>query len=713
MTRLRLVAALCLVSMPAFAYRLEGAKWPVSAMPVAWSLDADAAALLGPNTTVASAKAAAVAGFTAWHNVSNVRLDVAAPSDLARGARSAGFDQVNKLYWVDANDCYGGAACSSKTTASTCRATAGCTWGWQYDSGTLGVTTPIWYQGQSNILDADIEFNGRDYRWQTGTGSYATCNGCLDTLSIAVHEEGHFIGIGHSCEVNEIGTSACNATENAAVMLAAYPGFPKQSLQADDIAAVRALYPAPTPGSGQQGYSCTQDVDCANPLKCRNAQGGGNRICTQVCASAGAACPAGLSCLAANTGFACLSPLDDAGDLCKACASGQQCSSGQCVQTADFAFCSRACSAQSACPGSGYVCVGVQNNQGVTCQSGMTNCFCAPGSMTCPNNCDASRPCPTGQTCTSGMCKYAPGGQDQACPTGSCQAGLLCVGSSEADATCRKACTPGGANVCPSGQSCYTLTNGSGACFPGGGTVGEGQACGNAACSAGLVCVGSSAADAVCRRVCNPASPACPSGTACQTLTDGSGACFPGSNPTPTGADECQACGGGVKCKTGLLCVAGASGATCRRGCNSQGACGATQCEATSGIPNYSGVCSCGPAPSPEGGPCAQDAECQSPLICVADRTQPVGACRSKCATDAECGANRHCATFGSAKVCEPGAPSGGTDGGTAGGTDAGSGGGRTAPGNTGCGCSAGGSGLLASMVMLLGAVRRRRVSAR
>ncbi len=56
----------------------------------------------------------------------------------------------------------------------------------------IGVTMPVWsFDGA--IVDADMVFNDVGFCWND-TGN----NGCVDTQSIATHEEGHFLGLGHS-----------------------------------------------------------------------------------------------------------------------------------------------------------------------------------------------------------------------------------------------------------------------------------------------------------------------------------------------------------------------------------------------------------------------------------------------------------------------------------------------------------------------------------
>ncbi|MGK4003853.1 matrixin family metalloprotease [Sorangium sp. So ce1036] len=89
----------------------------------------------------------------------------------------------------------------------------------------LAITTPVW--GPDDVIDdADMAFNDVGFCWNdSGEG------GCVDVQSIATHEGGHFLGLGH--------TNARDAT-----MLGFYPGgTTMRSLESDDIEGVCALYP--------------------------------------------------------------------------------------------------------------------------------------------------------------------------------------------------------------------------------------------------------------------------------------------------------------------------------------------------------------------------------------------------------------------------------------------------------------------------------------
>lgn len=90
----------------------------------------------------------------------------------------------------------------------------------------IGVTLPVWGRFDDALADADMVFNNVGFCWNdTGNG------GCVDTQSIATHEEGHFLGLGHS-----------NA--GGSTMTAYYvTGSSIRSLEDDDVEGVCALYP--------------------------------------------------------------------------------------------------------------------------------------------------------------------------------------------------------------------------------------------------------------------------------------------------------------------------------------------------------------------------------------------------------------------------------------------------------------------------------------
>lgn len=89
----------------------------------------------------------------------------------------------------------------------------------------IAVTMPVW-DPDGVIGEADMIFNNVGFCWDdTGEGD------CIDVRSIATHEEGHFLGLGHT-------------NVRGATMLGFYPGGTSaRTLEDDDIEGVCALYP--------------------------------------------------------------------------------------------------------------------------------------------------------------------------------------------------------------------------------------------------------------------------------------------------------------------------------------------------------------------------------------------------------------------------------------------------------------------------------------
>jgi hypothetical protein len=95
------------------------------------------------------------------------------------------------------------------------------------------IATTYWWSMGSQIIDADIVFWDGGFTFFAGTSG---CSGGFYIEDIAAHEFGHALGLGHSAVAGATmfpSVSSCN-TGN-------------RTLDADDIAGVRALYPPQTP----------------------------------------------------------------------------------------------------------------------------------------------------------------------------------------------------------------------------------------------------------------------------------------------------------------------------------------------------------------------------------------------------------------------------------------------------------------------------------
>ncbi len=605
---------------------------------------------------------------------------------------------------------------------------------WQHGAQTLGLTITTYYTTTGQIIDGDMQLNN-DRTWKLG----GSAGNQVDVQSIITHEAGHFLGLDHSAPTS-------------AVMFANYnigAGEIKRTLTSTDINDVCAVYPPTTPGgSGVQGDPCTSNSQCASNV-CRGAPGGQGLVCTTPCTS-NAQCPAGYTCQSATpSGMACLPPIG-AVDLCKFCSDGTQCSTGNCVTTGQINWCTRTCMQASDC-GPGYDCV-----------QGSTSNVCAPSGGQCPApQCTSASQCAVGYACQGGMC-VATGNVGDRCEISVfCQSCASCILEANGqEALCRACCGGGAGNgmcegcnnsTCPSGNTCYGVTNSTdqvcaatqaanpcGACdaqtpcsdgytcfngrchsscnpqSPGGcqacfatGTGGicacpgevahTGQSCGQTPlglriCTTGNACVGT---PAICRARCDVANPAsCPSGQACESV-GGEAVCV----PTNTPGQRCASCDANLQCDPGYQCVNGRCYEPCQPGAGSS-------CTSCVTVTNNFSVCACDDQLAGQGQGCGAIAgevfACAQGLTCVNS------ICRLQCSADAHCPDGYVCGSGHCSPWQTPEQPNdAGTNVPVTPKPDAGAGGGSN---DLGCGCSAGAGAVGGWLALgLLGMATRRR----
>lgn len=457
--------------------------------------------------------------------------------------------------------------------------------GWRHGSSAIGVTGPQW-DGRNCIREADMEMNGQNYTWITGSGRGNNVN----TYSITLHEGGHYYGLGHS-------------TISSAAMFGAYTGG-IDMITADDENGICTLYPGdgmPPPDCTETG--CPAGQECVGG-SCRPITGDGS-VCS-VCMNSGDCGGPADFCLmypdgVGYCGRACNSAADCGSDVCADLGGTRQCirvdgrtpdcSSGPMLECTSDTDCepSERCNASGACEprptdraGLGEPCETSDDCNSDLCFAGVCSSTCDWLDVTsCPSGffCDGTA---TG-SCGSGLCLA--GGAGSTAYGGRCTEHTDCNTLLCAEGTCSIPCTPMGAveGACPAGSACQVgVIPTCGACKEVGRT---GDECDSNEDCASRLCAETSDGRTFCTEVCADNAD-CPSGYAC-TDAGGTSVCVPPLDgmipPGAVGADcmdnaECDSrlcavleddtfcteeCGSDVDCPAGFECVSAGSISVC------------------------------------------------------------------------------------------------------------------------------------------------------
>ncbi len=164
--------------------------WPSSRTTIFYTIGSDEAGL--PSGLVKDIAGA----FQSWEENSRGELAFIYGGNLENG--EAVRDGKNTILWV--------------------------TEGWAYGPDIAAISTTWPSEDGSGIEEVDIEFNGRDFDWSSPASP-----GILDT---ALHEIGHFLGVGHSFNPGAVMHETIGP-----------PGAVRRAVSRDDIEALSFLYP--------------------------------------------------------------------------------------------------------------------------------------------------------------------------------------------------------------------------------------------------------------------------------------------------------------------------------------------------------------------------------------------------------------------------------------------------------------------------------------
>ena len=465
--------------------------------------------------------------------------------------------------------------------------------GWRHSSSAIGVTGTRYTS--STIGEADMEMNGQDFQWTTDPGSGSRVN----VYSIALHEGGHYIGLGHS-------------SDSSASMYFAYSGG-ISNMGSDDEAGVCALYP----GGGGSPADCTTT-----------------------------GCPSGQSCV----GGTCVDdstppptpPPSGGAGLCESCDTHSACggTSDYCLSYPDGGgYCGSTCSGDADCGGDGARCLTLSTGarQCVRYVDGTASCAAGSPPPSTPG-CTVDSECAGGERCDRGVCVDAGGGdvplggacaEHAECATGTCLAGA-----------CTQSCEwPSGG--CPGGFYCdgeATGACGAGVCLagtPGDRAIGEScnrdTECSNLYCFLG-----------VCSEPCNPETvDSCPGGGVCQVAALACrGACG-------TAGSLGDPCNGNAVCASGM-CAETGDGSFCTNLCDAS-----TPCPGGYTCNSAGAVHVCVPDGGALGGGCATNSDCATGICAFEDARNY---CTRICDDASPCPIAMACVDSGTPgiRVCQP-----------------------------------------------------------
>ncbi len=214
--------------------------WIKSDMPIDWHLDYRGS----EDVNFEDLELAVKASFSTWEKVecSFIDFNYGGTTEVKETGFESHYDPdfKNTLVWVES--------------------------GWPSElSDSYAVTIPAFDQNTGQIVDADIEFNGTQFKWSARAEGES---GKADIQNIATHEIGHVIGLNHPQD------------QDATMFPYGVMGeIFKRTLASDDIKGACDIYPI----EGAVGWPCKDQSDCLDGLDCIEHEDYDYGLCSHSC----------------------------------------------------------------------------------------------------------------------------------------------------------------------------------------------------------------------------------------------------------------------------------------------------------------------------------------------------------------------------------------------------------------------------------------------
>jgi hypothetical protein len=229
--------------------------WHWAGGSAAWEFNPTVPAGIAGVPDTATVESIMKSGFAQWQNAANLAITY-------RGQTSVKAD---------------GVLCASNPPVGACVIDGHNVLGWVSGLQTFELARTVCIRdGSGNALDCDIAFNPNlsalGATWATG-GVVGAAQ--FDLVTAIVHEQGHFLGMGHSwapqpdCSVCVSFPAQPSASDRAAVMYYIMSGGEsRRALTCDDITGIRLRYDELAVCAGTSPTATATAIPTATPIRC-------------------------------------------------------------------------------------------------------------------------------------------------------------------------------------------------------------------------------------------------------------------------------------------------------------------------------------------------------------------------------------------------------------------------------------------------------------